>query len=451
MPLEKNDDIKLHIDGVTSLGSAVGRYGGMAVFVRNAVPGDDITAHIIKTSKKYAVGVVKDVIAPSQSRIEPGCPVYSSCGGCSFRCMSYERELEAKADFVRHDMKAVGRVAVDLEKVIGADELSGYRNKAQYPVHIENGVFTAGFYAFKSHRVVAARECALQPPEFAAGLEAFAEWALESGVSSYDEKSGRGLLRHIYFRKAFGTGQIMACAVINGESLPNAGLLVSLLKNAVPGIESVAVNINKNKTNVILGGKTHILWGGDKITDILLGRKFVISAQSFYQVNHRQCEKLYSLAAEFAGLTGSETVLDMYCGAGTIGLTLACGCKMLYGVEIVESAVRNARENARLNGIENARFICADALKGAELLHKEGVRPDVAVLDPPRKGCQKEALDAVNALGVKRIVYVSCNSTTLARDIAALSAAGYTVRRLAAVDMFPRTPHIECVALIEKD
>ncbi len=451
MALKKNDEIKLNIDSVTPLGSAVGRYEGMAVFVRNAVPGDEILVRIIKTSKNYAVGIVKNIITPSPERIESDCPVSDKCGGCSFRCMSYSSELEAKKDFVQQNVRRIGGLDFEVEKIIGADEICFYRNKAQYPVRIENGDFTAGFYAFKSHRVIPAFSCMLQPKEFADGLKAFEKWALESGVSSFDEKNGRGLLRHIYFRKAFATGQIMACAVINGKNIPNPDLLISLLQQALPGLKSVAVNINLKNTNVILGNKTNIIWGDDKITDILLGKKFVISPESFYQVNHNQCEKLYSCAAELAGLTGSETVLDMYCGAGTIGLTLADNCKQLYGVEIVESAVNNARENAQINGINNAEFICADAFEGAKILTRKGVKPDVVIVDPPRKGCQKELFDIIENLGAKKIVYVSCNSATLARDLQILNAKGYRLKHLQAVDLFPRTAHVEAVCSVVKE
>lgn len=451
LALKKNDEIKLHIDSVTPLGSAVGRHEGMAVFVRNAVPGDEILAHIIKPTKNYAVGIVKEILKPSPARIESDCPVSDKCGGCSFRNMAYSAELAAKKDFVQQNVRRIGHIDLEVEKIVGAADTCFYRNKAQYPVIIENGAFTAGFYAFRSHRVVPAVSCRLQPPEFAGGLNAFEQWALESGVDSYDEKTGRGLLRHIYFRKAFATGQIMACAVVNGSGIPNADSLVSLLQIAVPGLQSVCVNINKEKTNVILGSKTKVLWGSDKITDILLGKKFVISPESFYQVNHAQCEKLYSCAAEFAGLTGSETVLDMYCGAGTIGLTLADWCKMLYGVEIVEQAVENAKENAAINGIKNAQFICADAFEGAKLLTEKGIVPDVVIVDPPRKGCEKQLLEIISKLGAKRIVYVSCNSATLARDLEILHGMGYRPKRLKAFDLFPRTAHVEAVCLITHD
>ena len=448
--LRKNDEIELNIDSVTPLGSAVGRYEGMAVFVRNAVPGDRIKAHIIKPSKNYAAATVKALLKPSEHRIASDCPVSDKCGGCSFRNMDYSAELAAKKDFVQQNILRIGHIDFKVEEIVGADDTLHYRNKAQYPVKIENGVFTAGFYAFKSHRIVPADGCRIQPKEFEKGIKAFEKWALKNGVSSFDEKTGKGLLRHIYFRKAFATGQIMACAVINGTRIPAPDTLVSLLQSALPGLRSVCVNINTEKTNVILGGKTTVLWGSEKITDVLLGKRFVISPQSFYQVNRAQCEKLYSCVADFAGLTGTETVLDMYCGAGTIGITLAEKCKALYGVEIVEQAVLNARENAELNGVSNAEFICADAFNGAKILNEKGVRPDVVIVDPPRKGCERQLLEIINGLGAKRLVYVSCNSATLARDLEILNSMGYSPKRLKAFDLFPRTAHVEAVCLAEK-
>lgn len=450
MSLKKNDEIKLNIESVTSEGSALGRYNGLAVFVFGAVPGDVVEAHIIKVSKNYAVGIIKEIIEKSPFRIESDCPVSDKCGGCTFRSMTYEKELQSKLDFVNGNMERIAKLPIRCEEIIGASDVLRYRNKAQYPVCIQGDDFCAGFYAYKSHRIVPAADCLLQPAEFKAGVEAFEKWALAANVSSFDEKSGRGLLRHIYFRKAFATGEIMACAVINGSSVPEPQMLVSFLQSALPGLKSVVLNINKNKTNVILGEKTKLLWGSEKITDMLLGKKFIISPQSFYQVNHAQCEKLYSAAAELAGLSGSETVLDMYCGAGTVGISLSDKCKSLYGIEIVPQAVENAIENARLNNLSNAEFICADAYEGTKILTQKGVRPDVVILDPPRKGCQKEIFDIIAGLGVKKIVYISCNSATLARDLQILSQAGYNAKRLKAVDLFPRTPHIECVALLTK-
>lgn len=451
MSLKKNDKIELTIESMTSEGSGLGRYDGMAVFVRGTVPGDEIIAHIIKTSKSYAIGIVDDITTPSPARIASDCPVSSKCGGCSFRDMTYDEELKFKRSRVQDAVNRIGHIDFDVEEIIGADSIGHYRNKAQYPVLIEDGKLTAGFYAYKSHRIIQCAACKLQPAEFEQGIAAFEKWIEKNNITSFDEKTGKGLLRHIYFRKAFGTGEIMACAVINGSSIPDSDYLVSELKNALNGLKSVVININRERTNVILGNETKLVWGEEKITDILLGKKFVISPQSFYQVNHDQCERLYGKVAEYADLKGDETVVDLYCGAGTIGLTLADKCKELVGIEIVSSAIENAKENAKLNGIENATFICADAFDGADEIEKRGLKPDLVILDPPRKGCQKELFDVIEKMGANRIIYVSCDSATLARDMEILAQKGYHPKRLAALDMFPRTPHTEAIALLEKE
>ena len=449
--LSKNDKIELTIDALTSEGSGVGRYNGLTVFVRGTVPQDKIIAHIIKRSKNYAIGIIDKILQPSPERIESDCPYSKKCGGCSFRHMTYDEELEYKKSRVQDALNRIGHLDIKVDEIIGADDLSHYRNKAQYPVDISDGEMFAGFYAYKSHRIIPCADCKLQPAEFEKGLEAFAKWIESENITSYNEQTGKGLLRHIYFRKGFATGEVMACAVINGNSIPNGELLVSLLREKVDGLTSVAVNINKEKTNVILGKETSIIWGEKYIRDSLLGKNFLISPNSFYQVNHNQCEKLYAKAKDFAGLTGTETVLDLYCGVGTIGLTMAENVKQLVGIEIIPQAIENAKENAKINHITNAQFICADAPKGTEILKKQGVNPDIIILDPPRKGCEKSLFDTIEQLSPKKILYVSCDSATLARDLAILKEKGYEVKKVSAVDMFPRTPHVECVTLIEKD
>ena len=447
MDIKKNDEIKLNIEAMTSEGSAVGHYKGIAIFVRGGVPGDEVTVHIIKTSKRYCIGIIKEIITPSSSRIECDCPVAEKCGGCSFRNMTYEEELKYKKSRVEDAVKRIAHLDVPVKEVIGADSVNHYRNKAQYPVVIENGKLSAGFYAYKSHRIIPCESCLLQPEEFSDCLNAFSKWVMLSGVTSYDEKTGTGLLRHIYLRKAVGTGEIMACAVINGNELPDADALIGELTK-LPSVKSVCVNINKDNSNVILGEKTKTLWGSAALTDILLGKSFEISPNSFYQVNHGQCEKLYSKAAEYAALTGNETVVDIYCGAGTIGLSLADKAKRLFGIEIVPQAIENAKRNAEINGINNAEFFCGDAFDGARELERRGLKPDVIILDPPRKGCQKELLELVSKMSPKRIVYVSCDSATLARDLEILNSLGYSANEITPVDMFPRTPHVEAVCLL---
>lgn len=449
--LSKNDKIELTIDALTSEGSGVGRYNGLAVFVHGTVPQDKIIAHIIKRSKNYAIGIIDKILCPSPERIESDCPYSKKCGGCSFRHMTYDEELKYKKSRVQDALNRIGHLDIEVDEIIGADDLTHYRNKAQYPVDISDGEMFAGFYAYKSHRIIPCADCKLQPAEFEKGLEAFAKWIESENITSYNEQTGKGLLRHIYFRKGFATGEVMACAVINANSIPNGELLVSLLREKVDGLTSVAVNINKEKTNVILGKETNIIWGEKYIRDNLLGKDFLISPNSFYQVNHNQCEKLYAKAKEFAGLTGTETVLDLYCGVGTIGLTMAENVKQLVGIEIIPQAIENAKENAKINHITNAQFICSDAPKGAEILKKQGVNPDIIILDPPRKGCEKSLFDTIEQLSPKKIVYVSCDSATLARDLAILKEKGYEAKKVSAVDMFPRTPHVECVTLIEKD
>lgn len=451
MELSKNDKIELNIDALTSEGSGVGRYNGLAVFVRGTAAQDRIIAHIIKRSKKYAVGIIDEILSPSSARIESTCPYSKQCGGCSFRHISYEEELNYKLSRVNDALERIGHLNIRASEIIDADETDHYRNKAQYPVSVADGKLTAGFYAYKSHRIIPCADCMLQPKEFENGLNAFSKWIKESNVTSYDENTGKGLLRHIYFRKGFATGDIMACAVINGNKIPNESRLVELLKEQFgDSLKSVAVNINKENTNVILGKKSVVIYGDEHITDKLLGKTFAISPNSFYQVNHNQCEKLYSKAIELADLNGSETLLDLYCGVGTIGISMADKVKKLVGIEIIPQAIENAKLNAEINNIKNAEFICADAPKGADILKKQGIKPDVVVLDPPRKGCDKALFDTIEEMSPDKIIYVSCDSATLARDLEILEAKNYIAKKAVAVDMFPRTPHVECVVQISK-
>ena len=365
--------------------------------------------------------------------------------------MTYDEELKYKLSRVNDSLKRIGHLDIQAEEIIGAESVDHYRNKAQYPVSIGDSELFAGFYAYKSHRIIPCSDCRLQPEEFEQGIKAFEKWVKAADVTSYDENTGRGLLRHIYFRKGFATNELMACAVINGDSIPKADLLIELLLERLPNLKSVVLNINKNRTNVILGKNSKTIWGSDTISDVLLGKRFVISPNSFYQVNHCQCERLYEQARKYAGLTGNEVLLDLYCGVGTIGLTMADRVKQLVGIEIIPQAIENAKINAGLNGITNSKFICADAANGADLLKKEGIKPDIVILDPPRKGCDKALLDTVEQMSPKKIVYVSCDSATLARDLEILKNKNYITQSVTAVDMFPRTPHVEAVALIIKN
>ena len=449
MDIKKNDDIQLNIEALTSEGSAVGHYHGVAVFVRGAVPGDEIIAHIIKTSKRYCIAVIKDIVKKSPSRITSDCPVSDRCGGCSFRNMTYDEELKYKKSRVLDAVKRIGHLDVPVNEVVGANCVDAYRNKAQYPVSVSDGELLAGFYAYKSHRIIPCADCRLQAPEFKDCLNAFSKWVETADITSFDERTGKGLLRHIYLRKAESSGEIMACAVINGDALPKQDILIDELKK-IKGVKSICININTENSNVVLGRKTRVIWGSGTITDTLLGKSFEISPNSFYQVNHHQCEKLYTIAGAYAQLSGSETVVDLYCGAGTIGLTMADKAKRIFGIEIVPEAVENARRNAKINHISNAEFFCGDAYEGAKELEMRAISADVIILDPPRKGCQKELFDVIERMSPKRIVYVSCDSATLARDLAILNEKGYTAKEITPVDMFPRTPHVETVVLMTK-
>lgn len=449
MELKKNDRINLKIDSCSADGSGIGRYNGMAVFVPATAAGDEITAHIMKVKKNYAFAKIENIIVPSKDRIKPECPVYLKCGGCAFSHISYAAEKKIKAAHIAECLHRIGGVFPETEEIIGGAD-SRYRNKAQFPVSVENGELRAGFYAPHSHRVVHCPGCLLQPAEFEGILEVFSRYVRENGVSVYDETAHKGLLRHIYLRKGGASGEIMVCAVVNGSCLPVEEKLVEALLKKESAIKSIVLNINTKRTNVILGDRCRTLWGSDYITDILCGLKFRISPLSFYQVNRNQAEKLYNKAAEYAGLTGEETVLDLYCGAGTIGLSMASAAKEIIGVEIVPQAVEDAKINASENGITNARFICGDAPQAAALLEEQGIRPDVIILDPPRKGCEEALLKTAAQMEPQRIVYVSCDPATLARDCAALKSLGYEAVKAAPVDMFPRTGHVETVVLLSQ-
>ncbi|MBP9988531.1 MAG: 23S rRNA (uracil(1939)-C(5))-methyltransferase RlmD [Ruminococcus sp.] len=420
----------------------------MTVFVMGAVTGDHIIAHIIKVKKTYAVGIIKEITQKSPIRIKPECPVCDKCGGCSFAQIKYEEELKIKARQVADNMSRLGKIDVLPDEIIPSPDNSRYRNKAQYPVGSDGNFASIGFYAPMSHRIIDCADCKLQPKEFSEITDVFRELVRKKIINVYDGQSG--LLRHIYIRKAVATDETMVCLVVNGTKLDNKDKIITALLEADENIKSIILNTNTEKTNVVLGKKCETLYGQDYITDELCGLKFNISPLSFYQVNHDGAEILYSKAKEYACLTGSETVIDLYCGTGTIGLTMADKAKKLIGIEIVPQAVENAKKNAKLNGIENAEFICGDASEIADKLLKDGVNPDVVILDPPRKGCDDSVVQTVSKFNPKRIVYVSCDSATLARDCGRFKECGYKVKELVPVDMFPRTGNVETVLLMIK-
>ncbi len=451
MLVNKNDEIRLKIDGLTNLGSGIGRYKEMAVFVDGTAVGDEIIAHIIKVKKNYAVGKVAKILKASKDRTPCDCEVSAQCGGCAFRHISYEAELREKKQAVSDVMMRIGGVGFEASEILHIETPERYRNKAQIPVALsKEGNITAGFYSKRSHRVVASEDCLLQMPQFKNIVAAVKKYIAENPVTIYDEIANKGLVRHIYLRRGRVTGEIMVCLVINGDSIPKKDRLIEALTNCDENISSIVLNINKKDTNVVLGDKCITLWGKEYIEDELCGLRFRISPLSFYQVNPEGTEILYGKAREYAGLKDNETLLDLYCGAGTIGLTMAKKAKQIIGVEVIPEAIENANENAKINGITNARFICDDASGAAKTLYDEGIRPNVVVLDPPRKGCSAEVLKTVADMNPDRVVYVSCDSATLARDCKIFAELGYAVKEYTAVDMFPRTTHCEAVALLIK-
>ena len=452
--LKKNDLIPLEIQAVTSSeGSGVGRYEGMVVFVPGAAPGDRLTVRVVKVLSSYCYGIIQEILSPGPGRIQPACPVCRRCGGCSLQHLSYQEEVRIKGQWISDALTRLGGISLPLEQMLPSPLSSGYRNKAQYPIgRGPEGVF-CGFYAPRSHNIIpCGGDCLLQPPFFGEIARAVCQYIEESGKEPYDETTHRGLFRHLYLRWGEATGQVMVCLVVNGPGIPQPHLLVSRVLAACPNssIASILLHINTGRTNVILGRETKVLFGEPYIRDVLAGVEVEISPLSFYQVNHQGAELLYRQAAELAALSPGETLLDLYCGAGTIGLSMAKDAKELIGVEIVESAVRDAQKNAARSGVQNARFLCADAGKAAAQLEAEGLHPSVVILDPPRKGCDEATLSAVVRMAPERIVMVSCNPATLARDLRRLARDGYEVRTVRGVDMFPRTVHVESVALLTR-
>lgn len=453
MNLRKNDIIKLTITSATAEGSGVGRTDdGIAVFVPLSAVGDELEVRILKVKKTYAFGKIENIIKPSESRIEADCPYFSKCGGCVWRHISYESELEIKNQRVIDAVERIGGISgVDFKPIISNENTLRYRNKAQFPIGKDNNENTLiGFYAFHSHRIIDCCDCALQPEIFTKVVSIVRSFIELTNADIYNEQTGKGRLRHLYMRMGEITNELMVCLVVNGNGLKQEDVLVKMLREALPNLKSVIINSNREKTNVILGPKNRVAYGSDHITDILCGLKFKISPFSFWQVNRAQAEKLYSKAKEYANLKSDEILLDLYCGTGTIGLTMADSCKKLVGVEIVEDAIKDAKENALVNGIENAEFICADAAKAAEKLRNDGLKPDVIILDPPRKGCGEELINTIFEMSPKRIVYVSCDPATLARDLKLLQVGGYEAKEITPCDMFSRTAHVETVCLLTK-
>ncbi|MBQ2773855.1 MAG: 23S rRNA (uracil(1939)-C(5))-methyltransferase RlmD [Clostridia bacterium] len=455
--LTKNSELTLEITDLNNLGCGVGRApDGRVVFVAGAVAGDVVRTQIIKVNHSYAVGKLLAVLTPSPDRYEGFCAAPLSCGGCVYRHLSYERELVLKREYVKHCFSKAGLGDVVVENTQTTGEVTGYRNKAEYPITVCKNTLTGGFYAPKTHRVVAAQGCALQPPIFGEILHTVCKLLTAQGVSAYDETTGKGLLRHVYLRHGKSTGEIMVCPVVNGQALPDEAAFVAALRAAFPQITSILLNCNTRSTNVVLGDRYRTLWGKECLSDVLCGKRFDIAPGAFYQVNHDAAELLYGLAAKRAD-TGKKNalLLDLYCGAGTIGLSMAERFGEVIGIEIVPEAVDSAKKNAALNHVQNAHFYCGDAANAEGLLapvelERGRLYPDVVVLDPPRKGCDSALLKFLAARAVPRIVYVSCGPDTLARDCAILRHLGYEIGSVTPVDLFPRTGHVESLVCLQR-
>ena len=451
IPVEKNKIYEMQIDALGSNGEGIGRIDGYTVFVEGALPGEKISVLIVKVKKNYGYGKLMEILEVSPERREPMCPVAKQCGGCQLQHLSYEAELAYKTREVKDVMERIGGIRnVEVKPALGMENPWRYRNKAQFPVGRGKDGCAIGFYAKRSHRIVDTDQCFLQNAcndEIIGIVRAFLN---EFNIPLYDEEKHKGLVRHILTRIGRNSGEIMVCIVINGKKLPNSDILVERLK-AVEGVVSIVLNVNKEKTNVILGQKIITLWGKDTITDSIDGIKFEISPLSFYQVNPIQTEVLYGKAVELAGLKGEETVLDLYCGIGTISLFFARKAKKVFGVEIVPEAIADAKKNAARNGITNAEFAVGAAEEVIPRLYKEeGITADIVVVDPPRKGCDEKLLETILQISPEKIVYVSCNPATWARDLAVLKEGGYELKEVQPVDQFSHSVHVEVVSLLQK-
>ena len=429
--LRKNQIIPLTITAMSAEGNGIGRYSenddrGIAVFVPFTAVGDEISCRIVKVQKNLAYGKVEAIVCASNQRLsECDCPVFGKCGGCVYRHITYEEELRCKWQRVADALQRIGGLDIQPQPIVPCDHPDRYRNKAQYPVATGEHRPLIGLYAMRSHRVIEQHDCLLQPKTFATVLDVVTKWAKVNRVAIYDEATGTGVLRHIYIRQGEKSGECMVCLVCTSGKLPHTDALVTALREAVPSIISVMVNLNAEDTNVVLGDTCYPLYGTPYITDTLCGLTFRLSPLSFYQVNRTQAERLYGLAADAAALTGDETLLDLYCGTGTIGLSMAHRVRELVGVEVVAAAVEDAVRNAQENGITNARFFAADAGDAAKRLVAEHLHPDVVIIDPPRKGCDTAVIETIVQMAPERVVYVSCDPATLARDLKKFEELGY--------------------------
>ena len=448
--LTKNSVHTVTIDGYSSTGQGVARLDGMVVFVKGALRGERCRISLMKVGKSCAWARIVEVLTPSSARVTPDCPHYPKCGGCGLRHMSYGEELEMKRQRVEDALQRLGGLDIGVDTILAAEHPERYRNKAVFPVSQGHATdVKVGFYRERSHEVIDVPSCLLQSDLADKTGRVVRKWMHKYTVPAYDENGGNGLIRHVFVRTNRWREELV-CIVVNGAALPREGELVHALRAAIPKLVGIVLNCNTRKTNVILGEKYRTLWGRDHLEDELCGLCFRLSVPSFFQVHRAQAERLYQQAVEFAGLTGQETVLDLYCGTGTISLVMARQAKAVIGAEIVPAAVEDARKNAWRNGFKNVEFLCADASQAGIELLRRGMRPNIVSVDPPRKGLALEVIETICAMKPERVVYISCNPATLGRDLKRFAELGYQTEKAVAVDMFSRTFHVETVVLMSR-
>ncbi|MGW8957335.1 23S rRNA (uracil(1939)-C(5))-methyltransferase RlmD [Paenibacillus sp. NPDC055715] len=452
LPVQKNDEAVMDIIGMNHDGEGVGRVEGFTLFVPGALPGEKVRIKVLKTKKQYGYAKLLNIVQASPDRVAAPCDIYDQCGGCQIQHMSYEAQLGWKRQHVVDVLERIGKLSVvKVHPTLGMSEPWRYRNKAQVPIGVTEGGLVGGFYARGSHRIVDMDTCLIQDERNDEVVARVKEIGRTLGISAYNEETGRGLLRHVVVKTAFRTGEMMLVLVTNGRDIPHADAWIGSIREHIPHVASICQNVNTKQTNVIFGDETRVLWGRDVIYDYIGNVQFAISARSFYQVNPVQTEVLYSKTVEYAGLTGKETVIDAYCGIGTISLFLAQHADQVYGVEIVKEAIEDARSNALLNNMRNVKFEVGASEDVIPAWKEQGITADVIVVDPPRKGCDPRLLETILEMQPERVVYVSCNPSTLARDLRILEDGGYHTLEVQPVDMFPHTVHVECVVVIYRD
>lgn len=452
IPVKKNDELIINITGQGIQGEGVGKIEGFTVFIDGAIAGELVKTKIVKVNKNFAFGKLLEIVESSTNRTQPKCSIYKTCGGCQLQHFSYNSQLEYKKQRVLDCIKRIGGIneKTVIHDTIGMDNPYRYRNKVQLPVREVYGDIKIGFYSIRSHNVVNMDTCCIQDEAADKVIAIVRAWIKTFNISAYNEETSSGIVRHIMVRKAFKTGQVMVVIVTNGNNFPHKQELIKEIISGIDGVSSIIQNVNSENTNVILGKQCITIWGSDTIIEYIGKYRFNISALSFFQVNPLQTKVLYEKALEYAQLSGSETVFDAYCGAGTISLFLSEHCKKVYGIEIVPEAIANAKSNAHENNVSNAEFIIGEAEKIIPELISKGIKADVVVVDPPRKGCAIELLEAMAQMKPQRIVYVSCDPATLARDLNILDGLGYKTTEIQPVDMFPQTGHVETVVLMSR-